>query len=111
MASEEINESARANEVALFSGVRTLVSSLLFVKAATPKPYMERWRVETPKSGHLQQLRQTEEVHVGDTYKAVELHESGMLRVAERSISEPGPGQVMSPISQEIKQHPRGFLG
>jgi hypothetical protein len=48
---------------------------------------------------------------VGDTYKAVDLHESGMLRVAERSISGPGPGQVKSPISQEIKQHPRGFLG
>ena len=46
-----------------------------------------------------------------DTYKAVELHEPGRLRVAERSISEPGPGQVKSPMSQAIKQHPRGSLG
>jgi hypothetical protein len=41
MASEEINESARANEVALSSGVRALVSSLLFVKAVTPRPFVE----------------------------------------------------------------------
>jgi hypothetical protein len=41
MASDEINEAARANEEALFSGVRTLVSSPLFVKAATPRPFVE----------------------------------------------------------------------
>jgi Family of unknown function (DUF6130) len=48
---------------------------------------------------------------VRDTYKAVELHEPGRLWVAEWSVSEPGTGEVKSPISQEIKQHPRGFLG
>jgi hypothetical protein len=41
MASEEIDESARANEVALLAGVRTVVSSLLFVKAVTPRPFVE----------------------------------------------------------------------
>src|SRR5438876_7350595 len=35
-----------------------------------------------------------EEVHVRDTYKAVEVYEPGRLRVVERSISEPGAGQV-----------------
>src|SRR6201981_1851674 len=29
-----------------------------------------------------------------DTYKAVEVYEPGMLRVVERTIPEPGPGQV-----------------
>ena len=29
-----------------------------------------------------------------DTYKAVEVYESGRLRIVERSISEPGAGQV-----------------
>ena len=48
---------------------------------------------------------------MGVTYKAVELHESGMLRVAELSTSEPGTGQIKSPISHAIKQHPQGFLG
>ena len=33
-------------------------------------------------------------VHVRDTYKAVEVYESGRLRIVERSISEPGAGQV-----------------
>jgi len=31
---------------------------------------------------------------VRDTYKAVEVHEAGRLRIVERSISEPGAGQV-----------------
>jgi D-arabinose 1-dehydrogenase-like Zn-dependent alcohol dehydrogenase len=31
---------------------------------------------------------------VRDTYKAVEVYESGRLRIVERSISEPGAGQV-----------------
>jgi len=34
------------------------------------------------------------EVHVTDTYKAVEVYEPGNLRVVERSIPEPGAGQV-----------------
>src|SRR6202795_3386580 len=34
------------------------------------------------------------EVHVGDTYKAVEVYEPGKLRIVERPISEPGAGQV-----------------
>jgi D-arabinose 1-dehydrogenase-like Zn-dependent alcohol dehydrogenase len=33
-------------------------------------------------------------VHVRDTYKAVEVYESGRLRIVDRSISEPGAGQV-----------------
>jgi propanol-preferring alcohol dehydrogenase len=34
------------------------------------------------------------EVHVKDTYKAVEVYEPGVLRVVERQVSEPGAGQV-----------------
>src|SRR5258708_2598418 len=35
-----------------------------------------------------------ENVHVKDTYKAVEVYEPGKLRVAERPIAQPGAGQV-----------------
>jgi propanol-preferring alcohol dehydrogenase len=40
------------------------------------------------------EMKKLKEIQMAGTYKAVEVSAPGVLRVVERQISEPGPGQV-----------------